>query len=231
MIQSRHRQMCRLLLRTLLLEAGPIAVSPHVHPVPRPALAVLRTGEQSIDDVLVRLRATRRPGTPPALPASAAGRPDRNTRVATDVALSADLDRHEPTRFVLRGEKRIDRIRRPRLIPARAARRDAAAAGTPNGRAGRPASAHRGPVRPDRSTVVRVRSCSVGERCPFLLGRHPHARFAREHRNQQAVLRIAGLDGDRCRRLELIRRQYPVAGLPADAAHCGTDNNGRQGSV
>ena len=43
----------RLALADLRLVAVPVAVPPDVHPVPAPALAVLRRGEQAIDDRLV----------------------------------------------------------------------------------------------------------------------------------------------------------------------------------
>ena len=43
----------RLAVADLLAPAGPVAVAPDVHPVPSPALAVTRTGQQTIDDLLV----------------------------------------------------------------------------------------------------------------------------------------------------------------------------------
>jgi hypothetical protein len=36
--------------------AGPIAVAPDIHPMPAPALAVARIGEQTIDDLFIRIR-------------------------------------------------------------------------------------------------------------------------------------------------------------------------------
>ena len=45
-----------LAVAELVAESIPIGVAPHVHPVPRPALAVLGTGEQLLDDRFVRLR-------------------------------------------------------------------------------------------------------------------------------------------------------------------------------
>ena len=43
----------RLAVADLLAPAGPVAVPPDVHPVPAPALAVPRAGQQAIDDLLV----------------------------------------------------------------------------------------------------------------------------------------------------------------------------------
>ena len=43
-----------LTVAQLIPQPVPVAVAPHIHPVPRPALAVLRTREEFIDDRLVR---------------------------------------------------------------------------------------------------------------------------------------------------------------------------------
>ena len=73
----------RLALAHLRRVAVPIAVAPDVHPVPAPALAVVRTGQQAIDHVFVGVG--RRVGQELAQlgRASAAGRSGRDTRAAT----------------------------------------------------------------------------------------------------------------------------------------------------
>ena len=46
----------RLAIANLLAPARPVAISPNVHPVASPALAISGTGKQPIDDLLVSIR-------------------------------------------------------------------------------------------------------------------------------------------------------------------------------
>ena len=55
-------------------ESPPVRVAPHIHPVPAPALAVARRGQQSIDHLLVGIRRRCQRGRLAIRPASA---PDR----------------------------------------------------------------------------------------------------------------------------------------------------------
>ena len=72
----------RLALAHFGAVAVPVAIAPHVHPVPAPALAVLRAGQQPVDDLLVGVARIRRPETRAVPRAWAAGRPGRGTRGA-----------------------------------------------------------------------------------------------------------------------------------------------------
>ena len=67
-------------LRPVALEAVGLGVADQVEPVPRPALAVVRRGEQAIDDLFVGVGRLRRRRSDRPLRASAAGRSDRSRR-------------------------------------------------------------------------------------------------------------------------------------------------------
>ena len=130
--QSRYFHMSRAVV---LLVAVGVGVAREVEPRPRPALAVVRRGEQPIDDALVGVGRACRRGTRRPPPASAAG-PIRSSETRrSSVAFGASGDGVSCSRSSRASTNAIDRIARP----VRPARPPAA----PDAPASRRPSAHR----------------------------------------------------------------------------------------
>ena len=99
-----------LLVAVALGEAG------QVEPVPAPALAVVRAGEQFVDDLLEGVRRGVGDEMRRSAPASAAGRSDRNTRAGSASACPPRRRWREPLLLELREDEAIDRRPAPRLV-------------------------------------------------------------------------------------------------------------------
>ncbi len=122
-----------------------VGVAGQVEPVPRPALAVVRRGEQAVDEPLVgvgrgRRRGTRRP------PRAIGGRPIRSRLTRRiSVARSASGDGAMPVALQPGEDEAIDRVADPVASAGRPAARADRAGRRPSGSA---AGAARGPRRP-----------------------------------------------------------------------------------
>ena len=109
--------------RLVLLEAVGVGVAGGVEPVPAPALAVVRRGEQPLDQLLVGVRRCRRRGTRRPPRASAAGRSGRGYSRRSSVTLSASGDGVSPSFSSRARTKRVDRRLRPGGVRHRRQRR------------------------------------------------------------------------------------------------------------
>ena len=102
----------------VVLEAVGLGVADQVEPVPRPALAVVRAGEQPVDQPLVGVGAGRRRRRPRPPRASAAGRSGRRSARRISVRRSAGGVGAEALLLQLRQDEAIDRRARTTPRPA-----------------------------------------------------------------------------------------------------------------
>ena len=105
----------RLAFAHFLAKAGPVAVTPNIHPVPAPALAVTRAGQQAVDDLLIRLTGCVGQESVQLRPCRReAGEIEGH---AAQPAVPGRLwTRLEPPRFVLGGDEGVDRVSHPGTV-------------------------------------------------------------------------------------------------------------------
>ena len=181
-----------LALADLLLVAVPVAIPPDVHPVPPPALAILRAVEEAIDHLLVGvIGGVGEEGEP------LFGGGDQADQVEVDPAEERPLvgvgARPEPARLVLGGEERVDRVADPcRVLDLGDLGTDRRLEGPV--RAGVVGLRLVGGLRPGVDPRLQPRDLLGRERLPLSRRGHPPILVAGDGVDEQALGALAGDD-------------------------------------
>ena len=185
--------------RVVGVVAGGVGVADDVEPVPAPALAVGRRGEQPVDDLRERVAATRRSGRRRSPRASAAGRSGRRSRGGSACACRRAAPASGPSPSSFARMKRSIALRgHACVLDGRDGRvaRPAGTTRTPSPSPGRGAWSRSSPVRGSGAPIFTHASRSAISAAGELLlgGIFRSLVGVADGLDEQALLRVAGHD-------------------------------------